>query len=81
MCDCHPLTPEQREAIRATEHEPNTREDWADLHDVIESYRRRRAARHVKAHLAEPPDERRTAGDVGRLQPRRLWPLSSFGSC
>lgn len=53
MCDCHPLTPEQREAIKATEGEHNTVEDWRDLHNVIEEYRRRRAARHVKAHLAE----------------------------
>lgn len=53
MCDCHPLTPEQREAMRVTEPEPMTREDWADLHDAIESYRRRRAARHVVAHILE----------------------------
>jgi len=52
MCDCHPLTPEQREAIKATEGEENTIEDWRDLHNVIEEYRRRRAARHVLAHLA-----------------------------
>jgi hypothetical protein len=53
MCDCHPLTPEQREAIKATEGESNTVEDWRDLHDVIEGYRLRRAARHVKAHVEE----------------------------
>jgi hypothetical protein len=58
MCDCHPLSPEQREAIKATEGEPNTREDWIDLHDVIEQYRRRRAARHVRAHVADRPLER-----------------------
>jgi hypothetical protein len=52
MCDCHPLTAEQREAIRVTEHEKNTVEDWADLHDLIERYQRRRAARHVLARLA-----------------------------
>lgn len=51
MCDCHPLTPEQREAIKATEGEPNTIEDWRDLHNVIERYRWRRAIRHVKAHV------------------------------
>ncbi len=51
MCDCHPLTPEQREAIKATEGEPNTVEDWRDLHDVVESFRRRRAARHVRVHV------------------------------
>lgn len=51
MCECHPDSPELREAIRATENEPNTVEDWRDLHDVIEGYRRRRAARHVKAHV------------------------------
>jgi len=53
MCECHPLTPELRAAMRATESEPNMREDWADLHDLIEQYLRRRAARHVRAHLVE----------------------------
>lgn len=51
MCDCHPLTPEQREAIKVTEREKNTVEDWRDLHDLIEQYRRRRAARHCLAHV------------------------------
>jgi hypothetical protein len=55
MCDCHPLTADQQLAIRATEGEPNTSEDWRDLHDAIERYRWRRAARHVKAHVVEPP--------------------------
>lgn len=50
MCDCHPLTTEQREAIKVTEREDNTVEDWRELHDLIETYRIRRAARHVKAH-------------------------------
>ena len=53
MCDCHPLTPEQREAIKSTEREENTKEDWMDLHDMIEQYRRRRAARHCQAHIKE----------------------------
>ena len=53
VCDCHPETPELREAIRATEGEENTVDDWRDLHDMIEGYRRRRAARHVLAHLRE----------------------------
>lgn len=57
MCDCHPLTPEQRKAIKATEGEPNTIEDWKDLHNAIEGYRIRRAARHVHAHVADPPVE------------------------
>jgi hypothetical protein len=51
MCDCHPDTPELREALKVTEVEPNTKEDWRDLHDLIETYRRRRAARHVLARL------------------------------
>lgn len=51
MCECHPETPELRAALRATEGEPNTVEDWRDLHDTIETYRRRRAARHVNAHV------------------------------
>lgn len=58
MCDCHPLTPDQREAMKATEHEPNTVEDWRDLHDAIESYRRRRAARHVLAHVTRQEEDR-----------------------
>ena len=53
MCDCHPETPELREAIRVTERKPNTIEDWKDLHNLIEQYHRRRAARHVKAHLVK----------------------------
>lgn len=53
MCECHPETPELREAMRVTEHEPNTVDDWRDLHDVIEGYRRRRAARHVRAHVED----------------------------
>ena len=65
MCDCHPLTSEQREAIKVTEHEPNTVEDWRDLHDAIENYRRRRAARHVLAHVTA--EQGRTAG--ARLTP------------
>jgi hypothetical protein len=57
MCDCHPLTPEQKEAIRVTEAEENTREDWLELHNLIEKYRRHRAARHVEAHVraSAPP--------------------------
>lgn len=57
MCECHPLTTKQREAIKATEGEANTVEDWRELHDAIETYRRRRAARHVKAHVAQSGDE------------------------
>ena len=44
MCSCHDWPAPVREAIRVTEREENTREDWEDLHDVIEQYRRRRAA-------------------------------------
>lgn len=52
-CDCHPETPELLEAFRATEGEKNTVEDWRDLHDSIEQYRRRRVLRHIEAHLAK----------------------------
>jgi len=38
-----------------TEGEDNTREDWEDLHDAIEQYRRRRALRHVRAHVESLP--------------------------
>ena len=51
MCECHPSTPELQQAMRATENEPNTIEDWRDLHDAVEGYLRRRAARHIKAHV------------------------------
>jgi hypothetical protein len=66
MCECHPLTSDQKAALRATEGEPNTVEDWRDLHDAIEGYRRRRAARHVRAHVAGDPP---TAG--GRTPSKR----------
>lgn len=56
MCDCHNWPEPVKEAIRLTEHEENTREDWADLHDAIEQYRKRRALRHVQAHIAPVPD-------------------------
>lgn len=55
MCSCHDWPAPVREAIRVTEREENTREDWEDLHDVIEQYRRRRALRHVRAHAANHP--------------------------
>lgn len=53
MCECHRWPVPVKEAIRVTEREENTREDWADLHDTIEQYRRRRALRHVAAHVAD----------------------------
>jgi hypothetical protein len=52
MCDCHRWPEPVREAIRVTEREENTRADWEDLHDTIEQYRRRRAIRHVAAHVS-----------------------------
>lgn len=51
MCDCHSWPQPIREAIKVTEREDNTREDWEDLHGVIEEYRKRRALRHVRAHV------------------------------
>lgn len=65
MCDCHPLTPEQREAIRATECEDSTVEDWRELHDLIETYRIRRAARHVEAHVTSAKQQRRMISGGG----------------
>lgn len=59
MCDCHQESPELREALKATEGEPNTVEDWRDLHDLIETYRRKRAARHVLAHVCAVAEARR----------------------
>jgi hypothetical protein len=52
MCNCHHWPDPIREAIKATEREENTREDWEDLHDAIEQYQRRRALRHVATHVA-----------------------------
>lgn len=56
MCDCHARSKEQEEAICATEQEPNTIEDWRELHDLIETYRNRRAARHVYCHVDRHDD-------------------------
>jgi hypothetical protein len=58
MCDCHDWPAPIIEAIRATESEDNTREDWEDLHDAIEQYRRRRAIRHVRAHAQAVKEQR-----------------------
>lgn len=60
MCDCHPESQELREALKVTEAEPNTVEDWRELHDFIETYRRKRAARHVLAHVRADAEAGRT---------------------
>lgn len=54
MCDCHDWPEPVKEAIRMTEREENTQEDWRDLHNVIEQYVKRRALRHVQAHVVIP---------------------------
>jgi hypothetical protein len=43
------MTPEQRKVWDRVKKDPNTVEDWRDLHDTIEAYRRRYIERHTKA--------------------------------
>lgn len=65
MCDCHPQTPAERAEWNRVKHEPRTREDWADLHDTIEQFKRRLIARHRNGrndHAAAPT---RVAAKVG----------------
>jgi hypothetical protein len=47
MCDCHPMTKEEKEIWHRVRKEPNTKEDWEDLHNTIEEYKRRYIKRHT----------------------------------
>lgn len=55
MCECHPRTKEQEQEWKRTKSEPNSREDWADLHNAIEEYKQRRTARHMQHQKAAEP--------------------------
>jgi hypothetical protein len=43
------LTPAEDEEWRTVKHEPLTREDWLDLINTLEDFKRRRIARHLQA--------------------------------
>lgn len=40
MCDCHPMTDEDKRVWRLAKDEPRTKAQWQALHDAIENYRR-----------------------------------------
>jgi hypothetical protein len=54
MCDCHPMTLEEKDLWKKIKQEPNTIEDWRDLHDAIEGFCRRKLSRHRPCHNYSP---------------------------
>lgn len=56
MCDCHPMTADEKAEWRRVKDEVRTREDWMDLHDTIEQYRRRLMKRHAHVSPSEEPE-------------------------
>ena len=40
MCDCHPLTAEDKKIWHRVKDQPRTKAQWQFLHNAIESYRR-----------------------------------------
>lgn len=47
MCDCHPMTKAEQAEWNRVRKELRTVEDWRDLHNTIEAYKRRLMARHA----------------------------------
>jgi hypothetical protein len=60
VCVCHPDTEtrEWKKLWAQVKKEPRTREDWQDLHDTIEDYRKRVVQRHTRTASREPGDTR-----------------------
>lgn len=40
MCDCHPLSAEDRKIWQKVKSQPRTKAQWQALHNAIEEYRR-----------------------------------------
>lgn len=47
MCECHPWSDAEKKAWVAIQREPRSKDDWTDLHNTIEAYKRRVLARRT----------------------------------
>jgi hypothetical protein len=61
VCVCHPETEtrEWKQLWARVKKEPRTREDWQDLHDTIEGYRKRVVQRHTPVAASREPGDTR----------------------
>ena len=63
MCDCHPLSAEDKKLWERAKARPRTKAEWQALHNMIESYKRllidhERLTGPVAAPPADAPEPR-----------------------
>lgn len=55
QCECHPWSEDDERIWKLVKSQPRTRQQWAALHDAIESYRRLLIEDYKRAALAAAP--------------------------